>query len=118
MATHRAVKTRYRDTAPPGLAITALVLGAVGFAFAFLAPVNTVTGWGAAVGVAVGLVGIWRSRQILSGVAVVLCGTAVILTLLAIKVQDVELERRADLEFHLDLPLPEAPAKLGVSRGC
>lgn len=119
MATHRAPsrRTMYPDTAPPHLMYISMTLGVIGLAFSSIPDINTWTGMGAAAGFAVGIVGIWRSRQILSGVAVVLCGAAVMLTLLAMSVHRVQLERDADLEFHLELPLEQPPATQGVSCG-
>lgn len=118
MATHRAPKRKHGDPAPPHLAYTALVLAIVGLIGAFWPGVNQITGVLAAIGIAAGFAGVWMSRQILSGVAVVLCGTAVMLTWLSIAVHDARSERQADMEFHLELPLVETAATQGVSGGC
>jgi hypothetical protein len=80
MATHRA-PTRPRDTANPALAYLSILIGLTGCAASWLPWQDTliplvVAGWLA------GVVGIWWSRQWAAGVGVVLCGTAVILSVM------------------------------------
>jgi hypothetical protein len=93
MANHRAqprhrtprqwLNDHRRDTAPPGIAYAALALGLFTAATCWMArPVVDWTLPAGVVGVAIGLVGIWTSRQILSGVAVVVAGVGVVLTLM------------------------------------
>lgn len=115
MATHRARPVR--DGAPAELAIISLVCGVVGLALAFVPGVNWWSGAAAAFGGAVGLVGIWLSRQVLSGVGVVLCGAAIMLTILVMQVHQSEVDREMEQQFHLELPL-SAPVAQGVSGGC
>ncbi len=93
MANHRAEPPRrtprqwwrdhQHDTAPPGIAYLAVAFAVVTVALCWLPrPVAEWTVPLGMAGVGAGLVGIWTSRQILSGVAVVVAGVGVVLTLL------------------------------------
>lgn len=78
MATHRAPAAPARDTANPALAYLAILIGLLGCAASWLPWLDTllpltILGWTA------GMAGIWWSRQVASGVGVVLCGVAIIL---------------------------------------
>lgn len=70
-------------TRPGGLAVSSLVLGIVGVVLSFMPLINNLTAAGAVVGFVLGAVGIWRSRQVMSGIGVFLCAVAVILTVVA-----------------------------------
>jgi hypothetical protein len=75
-----------------GLAIASLVLGIVGVVLSFMPIVNNLTAAGAIVGFVLGMIGIWKSKPVMSGIAVFLCGTAVALTVMA----QVQLSRELD----------------------
>jgi hypothetical protein len=66
-----------------GLAVASLVLGIVGVVLSFMPIVNNLTAAGAVVGFVLGFIGIWRSRAVMSGFGVFLCGAAVVLTVVA-----------------------------------
>lgn len=68
---------------PAGLAVSSLVLGIVGVALSFLPVANNLTATGAVVGLVLGFIGMWRSRQIMAAFGVVLCGAAIALTVVA-----------------------------------
>jgi len=70
-------------TPSAGLAVASLVLGIVGVVLSFMPIVNNLTAAGAVVGFVLGFVGIWRSRAVMSGFGVFLCGAAVVLTVVA-----------------------------------
>lgn len=70
-------------TRPGGLAVSSLVLGIVGVVLSFMPLINNLTAAGAVVGFVLGFIGIFRSRQVMSGFGVVLCAVAVILTVVA-----------------------------------
>lgn len=116
MANHRAIKPR--DTAGPELAIISLAAGVVGLTLAFVPGVNVYSGAAAAAGAAIGLVGIWLSRQVLSGVGVVLCGTAIVVTILAMWLHDRDADQRMDQQVHYELDLPIERVGSVVPDGC
>lgn len=95
MADHRAP---VRDTANPTLAVVSLLLGVAGVAGAWWPWFNHVTLFGAMLGAMLGAVGIWHSRQVLSGLGAVLCATAVMVT---VAVQQAEPEARAARQIEL-----------------
>jgi uncharacterized membrane protein len=79
-----------------GLAISSLVLGIVGVVLSFMPLVNNLTAAGAFVGLVLGAIGIWKSRPWMSAIAVVLCGLAIMLTLVAQKQLSDEMDRIQD----------------------
>lgn len=87
MAGHRA-----RDTANPTLAVFSIGLGVLGWGGAWWPWFNQVTIFAALLGVVVGAVGIWWSRQVWSGIGLVLCAAAVMVT---VAVQAAEPEAKA-----------------------
>lgn len=81
-----------RQQPSAGLAISSLVLGIVGCVLSFMPIMNNLTAAGAVVGFVLGFIGIWKSRGVMSGIGVFLCGTAVALTVMA----QVQLARELD----------------------
>lgn len=70
-------------TRPGGLAVSSLVLGIIGVVLSFMPLINNLTAAGAVVGFVLGFIGIFRSRQVMSGIGVFLCAVAVMLTVVA-----------------------------------
>lgn len=68
---------------PAGFAVTALVLGIIGVVLSFMPIVNNLTAAGAVVGLVFGVIGLWKSRLVMSAIGAFLCGLAVILTIVA-----------------------------------
>lgn len=100
--------------APPrpksaGFAVTALVLGIIGVVLSFMPIVNNLTAAGAVVGLVFGVIGLWKSRIVMSSIGAFLCGLAVILTIVAQQQLTEELDKIGD-----DLSLPSAKAAKDV----
>lgn len=68
---------------PGGLAVSALVLGIVGVVLSFMPLINNLTAAGAAVGFVLGIIGIFKSRRVMASIGTVLCGAALVLTVVA-----------------------------------
>lgn len=90
-----------KQTRSAGLAISSLVLGIVGTVLSFMPIVNSLTAAGAFVGLVLGGIGIWKSRPWMSAIGVVLCGLAIMLTLVAQKQLSDEMDRIQD-KFNRD----------------
>lgn len=96
-----------------GLAITALVLGIVGVVLSFMPILNNLTATGAAVGLVLGFIGIWKSSSsVMSGIGTFLCGVAIGLTVYAQQQLSAELDDlKTDLENPPTITVPVAPGK-------
>lgn len=68
---------------PGGLAVAGLVLGIVGVVLSFMPLINNFTAVGAFVGFVLGMIGLWKSKPVMSAISVFLCAAAVILTVVA-----------------------------------
>lgn len=106
-------------TKPAGLAIASLVLGIVGCVLSYMPLINNISAAGAVVGLVLGVVGLWRSRPVMSLIGGFLSGVAVILTVLAQQQLSDELDKIGD---DLDASLsslsaaPTAPSAAPVDR--
>lgn len=75
------------------LAWSALILGIVGFVGSPIIILNNLTAVGAGVGAVLGVVGLFGSRKVLAGIAVVLCVAAIVFTVMAQGAAVAELDR-------------------------